>query len=239
MYKSIKSVLGFSRDVSDKDGASNSRVSASVAAPSAQSGFSKVSEWANLQGFRASEHRDGSGYRLQGSVGDKPWRMEQGYPSRDFIRGQELRARGEMNLNDDVAVLIMSRQLKSELDERLYAMQTSSLQTMTATNLPEEMRWLAMYEEYTWDSLGDTFFHYYAVLADEYPQALAWVNRDLAQQLMDWPELDPTMPKILMLLRGKVYLRMQVQEDDLLTIEHATGVFTTACELAVNAFEAR
>lgn len=52
-----------------------------------------VFEWACTQGFSYSGQGDGSGFALMGSVAGKPWRLEHGKSFRDYIRGEELRAR--------------------------------------------------------------------------------------------------------------------------------------------------
>jgi hypothetical protein len=163
-------------------------------------------------------------------------KLEQGKPSRDFIHGLELRARGEMNVNEDVAVMIMSRQLKNDLDKRAFSLYTDTLQTQVDPHLPEEMRWLSMYEEVGWEDLGQEFLDQYAILADDRAHALAWLTPELAQLLRTWPSSEAGVPRVLMVLRGKVYLRMQINEGDIPTLEHATRVFTTACESAVAVF---
>jgi hypothetical protein len=189
-----------------------------------------------MQGLSFSQRADGrGGYHVEGKVGGKTWRMEQGKPSRDFIKGVELRARAELGLREDVAVMIMSRQLKNDLDKRAFELYTDSVQTMVDPNLPEEMRWLSIYEEVGWESLGKPFLDHYAVLADDRENALAWISQELADMMMAWPHLDPAAPKILMVLRGKAYLRMQFAEGDMPTLEHASALFVTACELAMGA----
>ena len=117
-----------------------------------------MSQWAGMQGLAYSSRGEGRGFAVEGMVSGKPWRMERGRPSRDFIRGEELRARAELGVRDDVAVLIMNRHLKEELEKRAFALYTDSLQTTVDPNLPEEMRWLAMYEEVGWDSLSTPFW---------------------------------------------------------------------------------
>jgi hypothetical protein len=186
-----------------------------------------------MHGLGFTQRADGrDGYQLEGKVGSKAWRIELGRPSRDFITGTELRARSELGIRDDVAVMVMNRQLKSSLEKRAFELYTDTLQTIVDPSLPEEMRWLSIYEEVGWESLGKEFLNNYAILADNRANAMAWVTNELVESLMAWPTLDPSMPKILMLLRGKAYLRMQCMEDDLPTLEHASNVFISACELA-------
>ena len=195
-----------------------------------------VSQWAGTQGFAYTGQGDSSAFALIGNIGDKPWKLERGRSSRDYIRGEELRARAELKVNDDAAVLIMNRPLKEALEKRAYEMYTDTLQTTADPSLPEEMRWLAMYPEVGWDGLPPAFWARYAVLADRREQALAWLDSSLADLLMSWPEPAPNdqIPFMLMLLRGKAYLRMQYTPADMPTLEHATLVFTSACESAVS-----
>ena len=199
-----------------------------------------VSEWAGTQGFSYSGQGDGGGFALTGIVAGKPWKLERGKSSRDYIRGEELRARAELKLNDDVSVLIMNRPLKEALEKRAYAMYTDTLQTTADPSLPEEMRWLAMYPEAGWESLPPEFWKRYSILAENRDQALAWVDPHLAELLMAWPEpsLNEQVPFILMLLRGKAYLRMQYTPADMPTLEHAAQIFIYACKSAASGLAA-
>ena len=199
-----------------------------------------VSEWAGTQGFSFTGQGEGQGFALTGHVAGKPWKLERGKSSRDYIHGEELRARAEMKLNDDMSVLIMNRPLKEALEKRAYEMYTDTLQTTADPSLPEEMRWLAMYPEAGWDSLVPEFWKRYSVLAENRDQALAWLDPHLAQLLMTWPEPSPDeqVPFILMLLRGKAYLRMQYTPADMPTLQHAAHIFTYACESAASGLAA-
>ncbi len=194
-----------------------------------------VSEWAGTKGFAFTEVGEDKGFALTGSIRNKPWKLERGKASRDYIRGEELRARAELKLNDDVSVLIMNRSLKEALEKRAYEMYTDTLQTTADPSLPEEMRWLAMYPEAGWDSLEPAFWKRYSVLAEKREHAVAWIDPQLADLLMHWPEPGPNVqnPFILMILRGKAYLRMQYTPADMPTLEHAAQIFTYACESGV------
>jgi hypothetical protein len=230
MFNSIKNALKFGKAKPEADSQLPAAANSALA-PSSQ--MSKVSEWASLQGFQA-EDRGSKGFKMDGNVAGKLWRLEMGKPSRDFIAGTELRARGEMDVRDDVAIMVMSRELKNELDKRAFNLYTDNLETMASPNLPEEMRWLSMYEEVGWESLGKEFFDHYAILADRKENAESWVTPELAQPLLAWPSKEPGVPRVLMVLRGKVYLRMQINPSDIPTLEHATRVFTMACDAALS-----
>lgn len=196
-----------------------------------------ASEWASAQGFSFTGFGEGKGkgFSMTGEVSGKPWKMERGRSSRDYIRGEELRARAELKINDDVSVLIMNRPLKEALEKKAYQMYTDTLQTTADPSLPEEMRWLAMYPEVGWDSLPRVFWDRYSVLADQREHALAWLDPNLAELLMLWPEPAPDkqVPFMLMLLRGKGYLRMQYTPANIPTLEHGALIFTSACESAI------
>jgi hypothetical protein len=234
MFKSLKNALGLGKEKEEAAGAITRSPSSYLAGQGGGAPLGKASEWASLQGLSYTER--GKGYSMDGKINGKPWKIEQGKPSRDFIHGIELRARGEMGLREDVAVMIMTRSLKNDLDKRAFSLYTDTLQTQIDPHLPEEMRWLSMYEEVGWEELGQVFLDHYAILADERERAVAWLTPELAGQLLAWPSSEPDVPRVLMVLRGKVYLRMQINEGDIPTLEHATRVFTTACDAAIGVF---
>lgn len=197
-----------------------------------------VSAWASMRGLSLQQHGQDKGVSIDGSVQGKPWRVEIGKPSRNFIHNEELRARAVLGINEDIGLLIMNRPLKRELEKQAYARYTDNLQTRVDTSLPEELRWLSMYDEVGWDSLPGEFWSRYSLLADQRANAQAWLDVSLAKLLLGWPEPSPSAqtPFILMLLRGNAYLRMQYEPADLPTLTHATGLFTSACESALEAF---
>jgi hypothetical protein len=196
-----------------------------------------VSEWAASRGMTLS-NGIGSSMAMHGKVGGRPWKMELGRPTRDYIAGEELRARAELGVDDNIGALIINRALKDQLERRAYSMITDTLQTTADPRLPEEMRWLAMYDEAGWEGPPQAFWERYAVLADKREHALAWVDTTLIEKLMNWPDPAPTpvVPFMVVLLRGKCYLRMQYLPAVTTTLDHATSIFTTACEGALDVF---
>lgn len=224
MFDRIRKV--FQRDPRDRDG--EPTVS--------QSGLAPLSEWAASRGmsFSGGSHT----VSMQGKVEGHPWKMELGRPSRDYIVGEELRARAELGVIDDVAAMIINRNLKDTLERRAYSMITDTLQTTADPRLPEEMRWLAMYDEVGWEGPPESFWQRFAVLADQREHALAWVDDALVELVNDWPAPapGPKVPFMIVLLRGRCYLRMQYQPPETQTLEHATKVFTAACAGAIGAF---
>ena len=199
-----------------------------------------MSDWAHVQGFSYAGLGEGKGFTISGKIGNKAWKLERGNASRDYIHGQELRARADLKLNEDVSLLIMNRPLKEALEKRAYEAYTDTLQTTADPSLPEEMRWLAMYLEVGWDSLAPEFWQRYAVLAEKREHALVWVDSHLAHLLMNWPDPAPNsqVPFILMVLRGKAYLRMQYTPAGVPTLQHAARIFTYACESGISGLTA-
>lgn len=200
-----------------------------------------VSEWAATQGFGFSLDDAGHNMALEGKVGRRPWRLQLGRPSRDYIFGQEVLARAELGIDESIAVLVMNRPLKQALEKRAYEVYTNDLQTCVDSKLPLEMRWLAIYDEVGWDSLPQAFWSRLCVLSDRREAAMAFVDPLLADLMQTWPAPAPSaeVPFLLLLLNGKAYLRMEYTPPELSTLQHAARIFTTACESALEAFTRR
>jgi hypothetical protein len=197
-----------------------------------------ASVWAASRGLNLQERGQGKGVAIEGDVMGKPWRIEIGKPSRNFIRTEELRARAELGIDEDLGMLIMNRPLKLALEKQAYERYTDTLQTQVDASMPEEVRWLSVYDEVGWDGLPGAFWDRYSVLADERANAQAWLDTPLATMLMNWPVPGPNAqtPFMLILLRSKSYLRMEYQPADVATLEHAAAIFNWSCESALRAF---
>jgi hypothetical protein len=207
--------------------------------PSQLSSQGAVSEWAASRGLSFSGGTLSGVATMHGKVGGRSWRMELGRPSRDYIVGEELRARAELAIDDDVGAMVINRPLKDSLERRAYSMITDTLRTTADPRLPEEMRWLAMYDEIGWEGVPEAFWTRYAVLADSREHAMAWVDTGLIELLLSWPEPATTaqVPFMIVLLRGKAYLRMQYLPPETTTLDHASAIFTSACESALSVFK--
>ena len=207
------------------------------AAPSALN-VGPVSEWAATQGFGFSVDDAGQNIALEGKVSGRPWKLVLGKPTRNYIFGEEVRGRAELGIDENISVLVMNRPLKDALEKRAYEMYTNDLQTSVDTSMPEEMRWLAMFEEFGWEDLPETFWSRLAIMSDRRESALAWVDPLLAKLMMEWPATAPSaeVPFIVLLMNGKGYLRMEYTPAQLATLQHAARIFTSACESALGAF---
>jgi len=198
-----------------------------------------VSEWAATRGFGFSVDGTGQNIALEGKVEGRAWKLVLGKPTRNYIFGEEVRGRAELGIDESVAVLVMNRPLKEALEKRAYEMYTNDLQTSVDTSMPEEMRWLAMFDEVGWESLPEAFWSRLAILSDNREYALAWIDGPLAELMIDWPSPAPSaeVPFIVLLMNGKAYLRMEYTPAELGTLQHASQIFTSACESALGSFK--
>lgn len=191
--------------------------------------------WAEKRGLRLIPGSDERSFRLAGQTGGIAWELESGKPSRDFIAGGELRGRTELGIHPDAAVLILNRPLREHLEQRAFADFTDSLRTEADAKMPEEVRWLSMYDEVSVRAAPIGFHDMYAVLAYNPLHAQEWITEELATELMRWPQpVGPTTPMTLMTLRGKLYLRLQFPMVSMDVLTHAARLYGMACERAAS-----
>lgn len=194
--------------------------------------------WALEQGFDYTQPAAsrGEAFTLTRKSGALASKLELGPSSRDFIRGLELRGRAELGPFGDVSVVVMNRALKDALEKIAYAQYTDTLQTVVDQVMTEELRWLAMYPEFGWDGPDADFWERYAVMADTREHAVKWLTPELADLLLDWPPPSPSaqVPLMLMLLRGKCFLRMEYSPAGLSTLAHASSLLACASASALD-----
>jgi hypothetical protein len=183
----------------------------------------------------------GIGTSIEGVVQGKPWKLERSAASRNYISGEEIRGRADIGIDPQISVIIMNRPLKELLEKRAYALYTDSIETEASPTLMEEMRWLALYPQVGWERVADSFWHRYAVMTSQRSHAMGWLTPKLADLLMAWPEPSPSAenPFILMVMRGRMHLRMQLTPSDASTLKHITRIFTAAAESAIDVFSAQ
>ena len=227
MFDRLKRIFG---------GKASAASSSAITGPERQ----RIHQWALQQGYSFSEHpakgrsepSPGFQFGLGSKIHGKRWRIECGSPDRDFIKGLALRGRMDIGAVQAASIVIMNRPLKVALEKRAYALYTDSVQTAVDPSLPEEMRWLAALPEVAWKGPPTTLFDDYAVLAARREHATAWVDEALAESLLAWQAQGARLniPFVLMLMRGKCYLRMQYAKGDLSTLQQMVEVFAAASE---------
>jgi len=193
--------------------------------------------WAQAHGLSLSLQAGGA-YALTGAWQQQPVRIECAASSRPFIQGLELTARVDSGMSMPGNVVVLNRSLKHRLEtwaSELYAQYTDTLQT-TAQTVPDEIRWLSMYRDAGWNNGPDRHFAArYAVLTDEPDIARHWIDAEVQRQLMGWPgdALGAQTPLMLMMLRGKAHMRMQIDRpEDTDTTLHAFELFRLFSERA-------
>lgn len=197
-----------------------------------------LSAWAELHGLQAQGRLEDAQFALERNAGPGaalPWRVERGPPSRDFIRTSELRGRSERGAPEDLAVMVINRPLKEVLEARAYAEATDSMQTTVDSALNEEVRWLAMYDEVRWSGGPHTLWPAYAVVTEQRDAAEQWLGGPLVAHALLARAATPArseVPFVLVLLRGRVYLREEFTPATLETLALSTSVFATACQAA-------
>ena len=151
--------------------------------------------------------------------------------------GQQRRA--DLRVDPDAAVMVLNRPLQESLEGNAYNAITDTLQTTVNASLPEEMRWLAMFEEVTWPGLPASFRRHFAVVAERVETAQRWIHAPVVSQLLNIVEgeggaVRAQSPLLLMLVRGKVYLRMEHTQRSLTEIAQATQLLLAAAQGALH-----
>ncbi|MFT3665694.1 hypothetical protein [Piscinibacter sp.] len=190
--------------------------------------------WARRRSLAFRRARDGGGFVAEGRLDELPWRLEWGPPQRAYIAGRELRMRMELDLPGDLQMLLLSKPLMDQLERQTYESFTEGLQTQIDTATPEEMRWLVMFPKVNLNAHGALRERFGA--ASSLPSAVqAWVEGPLAQQLeralATLLRFDP--PFVLMTLRGRAYLRMQLAEPEPAALEALVTLFEAAARQAL------
>lgn len=196
-----------------------------------------LAQWAQDHALRFEPMLSGA-YALAGRWQDRPVRIQCLKASRPFIQGMELMARADLGLRQEGNVVVMNRRLKDVLEAQsraLFSAYTDDLQTMAGV-VPEEVRWLATYRDAGWAGPDQRFWGRYAVLTDAPGMARRWIDSETERQLMGWPEgVSDETPVMLMLQRGKTYMRMQVDRGgDTDTALHALDLFDRASQRAMD-----
>ncbi|MGZ5276930.1 MAG: hypothetical protein ACXWCU_13545 [Caldimonas sp.] len=191
--------------------------------------FSEVSAWAKRRGHVFKRERDGNGFVIDGKLEGTPWRLEWGPPQRPYIACHELRVRMELGLPPDMQMLIVSRSLMELLEKQAFEQFTKSNQTEMGDATPEETRWLVMFPKIamTGSKLLRASFGGVSSLPHEGP---AWIDGPLGHALerAAGTLLRLAPPFVLMTLRGRLYLRMQLASADETDVAGALALFETA-----------
>lgn len=201
---------------------------------------SEVASWANQHAFTCDGPTENAQFTVSGAIDGHPWKIERRAGSRQFIKGDELMARAVLDLPIDPVVIVMNRALKDVLEKQAYSIYTDQLRTLAEPSLTEEMRWLALYPECHHPQLSQNFHMVCSILAASKTDAVKWISPDLAELVWRCVAVDPELPFILMVLRGKVYLQRQLkasaEPDDVAALAESVKIFRAASESALAGF---
>ncbi len=166
------------------------------------------------------------------------WRVDLATASRPYMHEYELRGKGAVHLAEDPAIMIISRPLKDGLERQAFKRFTQQVQTVADVALPQELRWLSLYDEVGFTGPTEPFRRWFAVVAERRDHAQRWVTPQLSQTIMDWVALglQPQTPVIWVLTRGRVHLRVEHSELRPAVKAQTPAVLLAACEAAQAAF---
>lgn len=185
--------------------------------------------WAEQHGRDFKHVRDGTGFVVEAPHE----RLEWGPPQRHYLQQQELRMRIETDLPRGAEMMILTRRLADQLEREAYERLVQGQQTELRFDMPEEMRWLAALRQAPLDRWPQLGRHFVAVAAVP-QQVQRWVEGEMAQQLAGavngW--LGPDAPLVLMLLRGRLYVRTEADVLDTALIDGLSSLAWTALKRA-------
>jgi hypothetical protein len=227
MLDSIKRLFG-------KQNASEPPADSGHNVVSTERDFGPIFEWAKRRGHQSKRVSGELGFVLESTLEGMPWRMEWGASQRPYITGQELRMRMELGLPPEMQMLLLSKPLMDALERQTFEEFTDNVQTQINTQTPEEMRWLVMFSKVNMSTLKSIRPHFGAV--SSLPEiGLSWLEGPLSHALegasLDFLKNAP--PFVLMTLRGRAYIRMQLTEPTAHDVAAVLTLFETATTQAL------
>ncbi len=199
-----------------------------------------VAAWAKRQGHHWKREKDGDGFAIDGTSAAAPWRIEWGPSQRPYIVGHELRIRSVLDLPADLQMLIMTRPLEEALAKEAFELGTQGNQTQVGDAVLEETRWLVMFPKIVFNQSKTLRSHFAGVSSLEH-EGEAWIEATLAKSLErsagTWLSASP--PFLLMTLRGRIYLRLQLADADESDVAAALDLFQIAADAALRVARAR
>ncbi|WP_374590220.1 hypothetical protein [Aquabacterium sp.] len=188
-----------------------------------------LSNWAQQHNQVFKTVRDERGGVVECETDNRQWRIEWGEPQRSYIKGSELRLREELGLSPDFQMLVISRKLAEQLESDVFERFTEAMQTQIDNNMPEEMRWLAMFPKVNLSAFKPLRAKL-LVLCSLAPAAEAWLQGEVAQALEaalgGFLASDPSF--VLMALRGRLYLRLEAPAVDEALLDATNVLFEVA-----------
>ncbi len=191
-----------------------------------------IAGWARRAGHVYKREREGDGFAIDGQFDGKPWRLEWGRPQRPYIDGRELRMRMVLGIPPDLQMLLMTKPLRERLAKDAFERATQTNQTSLDDSVGEETRWLVVFPKISLAG-SQILRNCFAGVSSLPHEGQAWLEGSLAHALeraaATWLTAQP--PFLLMTLRGRIYLRLQlasVEETDLAAAVTLFGIAAAA-----------
>jgi len=197
-----------------------------------------LSAWARQRGYAFKRVREPEGFAVHGHHDGRPWRLEWGPPQRHYIEGRELRIRMELGLPPDLQLLLLAAPLLERLEREAFEAFTQDNRTQMGDAIAEELRWLAMFPKI---EMAGPLTARLGGVSSLRAHGSAWVDGALGEALMRATQrlLQDDPPFVLMTLRGRAHLRLQLATPEADDIAEALGVFETASAAALRIADAR
>jgi hypothetical protein len=199
-----------------------------------------ISSWAKQRGHAFRRARDRDGFGVDGRHDGRTWRLEWGPSQRHYVEGHELRMRMELGLPHDLQLLLLSKPLLERLERETFEEFTKSNQTQMGDSTPEETRWLVMFPKIEMRALKALRAHFGGVssLPADGP---AWLDGPMAPALVRASRrlLLHAPPFVLMTLRGRLHLRLQLASPHVDDIAETLELFHIAAAAALHIAETR
>jgi len=200
----------------------------------ARTHWREVEAWSRERGFHFRRARDDAGFVIDVKLGERDGRLEWGPSQRDYIVGAELRLRTELGLPNNLQLLVLSRPLMHELERETFERFTDTMQTHIDTSTPEEMRWLAMYEQFSFGAGRTPLAARIGAVGSSRSALSRWLEGPLAEQIEAAGKnvLAFPVPFVLMTLRGRVLLRVGLPVPRVDALTQALALFSVAVQRA-------
>lgn len=192
-----------------------------------------LQQWAQQHGHGWRRVRGAEGCVIDGRLGAVAWRIEWGASQRDYIAGQELRFIAELGLPHQLMALVLNRQLMEAMEKRVYESFVDDVQTRIDTDTPAEMRWLVMFAKAGAQDMGRLHDRYGAVCSVG-SWLLQWLHGPLNDALAASVDaVPPAEPMVMTIGRGRLTLRVPMQQPDVQRLALWFAVFEHALREAV------
>lgn len=190
------------------------------------SGIDAFKGWSRGPQVQVRAPRDADGLIVDGKLDAVHWRLEWGASQRPYVLGNELRIRAELPLPHDLQVIVLNKVLQEAIEKTMFEQFVEGVQTRIDTETPAEMRWVVMYPKMGRGELGDLRDRYAAVSSVK-PWLQQWLTGPLSTSLAGL-KIDPATAFVLMIGRGRVTLRTEVEDASPGTVEPHLRVFEVA-----------